>query len=714
MHRVQVIVLTTLLLLLASGSASQAATGGAPLEPESAFVPGQVLVRLNADAVKAPEAMTSAVERHGARTLRRVTDAILVASAPAGREQELVKRLMADPAVRYASLNYRLVATPMEVEPWSEEVTGWAAAPAQEVESCITDVWMSTAQQGERMLGNMVPSGTAQVHVFFEFTECQLEPVRVQVFYFDPDGPPVQIFNVEGFIISGSGIQGIQVPAWPAFEAGILPIGRYVTLVSLSPEGGWDEVANVPWRVSTFPNDPYFRGASNYQWPLHSTGRSSALEADIDAPQAWDVTTGSEQLLIAILSTGIAIDHPDLEHKIWTNRREIPDNGEDDDENGCPDDVHGCAFLDGAATPDPMDRIGWGTLSGGIAAAHTNNQIGVAGVAWGPRLLPVKYIGVLPDGRLAAQLADLIAGIDYAVKSGARIIHVGPPIIEVNVPPETLELLRSAIDDAVGQGVLVVAGSGDEDDEEVLYPARFENVVAVGASNSQGEVAWFSNSGPEVELVAPGELILAPYRSDRYPQQDYGRGSGTSLAAAHVDGVAALIWSVDPTLSPAEVRTILQESTRAPARQRHSNQLGFGLLNAANAVSQTTHQLWLKTDYIDELSLLFMVDDTATQVCKPVWNLGSTPLTWRIEASTPWTTVVKRTAEPVAPVPSQIVVCVDRGALPGSGIFETEIVARSNLARKGDPVAIPVTVVNQSPLSRVSLPLVSVSPQDTE
>lgn len=707
MHRLPIVVLTVL-LLLTSGSTGQAATARRQIEREAPFVPGQVLVRLKPDAATTPTTITAAIERHGARTLRHLTDEILLAMAQAGGERTLVKRLLADSAVEHASLNYLLVTQPVEVEPWRKKVAAFPAAPDQEVESCVTDVWLSASREGERILENMVPWGTAEIYVFFEYTGCEFERARVQVFYFDSDGPPVQVFNREDFVIDGSFVQGVQVPAWEGFEVGMFSVGQYETKVYLSPEGGWDEVASDPWRVTTFPNDPYFRGTSNRQWPLHSTGSGEFREADIDAPQAWDITTGSDQLLIAIVSTGIAIDHPDLVHKIWTNRREIPNNGVDDDENGCPDDVNGCAFRDGVATSEPMDTRAWGTLSGGIAAAHTNNEIGVAGVAWGPTLLPVKFLWGRADGQIVGQVADLIAGIDYALRNGARVIDLGGRVAAENVSSDALELLRSVIDDAVGQGALVISGTGDDGEEDVKYPARFENVVAVGATNIQAQRAWFSNYGPEVDLVAPGHFVWGPYRDDRSPSTDYAAMHGTTLAAAHVDGVAALVWSVDPTLSPAEVRTILQESARAPGRQRYGNQDDLRLLNAANAVSQTAHRLWLKTDHVDELSLLYLMDDTTSEVCKPVWNLGTTLPTWRIEASDPWIKVVKPAGDAsAARVPSRITVCIDQPALPGTGVFETNVVASSNLVRKHGPVTIPMRVVNLSALSRVSLPLLA-------
>ncbi|MFQ5858715.1 MAG: hypothetical protein ACE5LU_24195, partial [Anaerolineae bacterium] len=369
------------LVLLAGSSVSQAAIGTtvsgdtpalrpfdgrrpdladglvAPMGSVQAFAPGQVLVRFKSDIPLTTTA--SLVAPHSATLMRQIADHTFALAVPAGREEQAVEALASNPAVQHASLNYRITETPIgSLEPVTGDPRGQGDKETRrqgslseirnpKSESCITDLWMSTTQQGERLLENLVPSGTPQAYVFFEYTECDLEEIRVQVFYQPRDAAPEGVFDQQGTIISGSGIQGLKVQAWPYFEQGVFPVGMYLTSLSVSPEGGWDEVKNAPWRVSTFPNDHWFRGISNYQWPLHSTGRRALPEADINMPQAWDITTGSPGLVIAVVSTGVKIDHPDLQNKIWINRDEIPGNGIDDDENGCVDDVHGCEFFNG-------------------------------------------------------------------------------------------------------------------------------------------------------------------------------------------------------------------------------------------------------------------------------------------------------------------------------------------------------------------------------
>lgn len=697
-------------IVLPGTSGSRAAIGPATAErhapapdlsPVPTFAPGQVLVRFKPDV--APETAALLVTPQRAESLHRIADHTYTVAVPVGQEMQMVKSLKSNPAIQYASLNYRITEEfadppkPVTAEPAGEAGT----TLTQEPESCISDLWMSTTQQGEPLVESMVPSGTIQVYVFFEYAECNLEAVRVQVFYLGRDTAPEVVFDEEGTIISGSGIQGVRVQAWSYFDKGSFPVGKYLTIISLSPEGGWDEVRNVSWRVSTFPDDHWFGGISNYQWPLHSTGRRALLEADINAPQAWDITTGSPDLVVAIVSTGAVFSHPDLTNRIWTNKGETPGNGIDDDENGCVDDVHGCEFYNGEAFPDPADTVGWGTYSAGIVAAETNNKIGMAGVTWGPRVMPIKVLRIQPDGGLGGFLADMVTAIDYAVENGARIVHLGPRVADGSVSEEQLALLRSAIDDAVSQGVLVVAGTGDLGEAKLALPAGFDNVVAVGATGLRNERTWFASYGSGIDLTAPGELILSTCGSGQYCI-----GSGTSLAAAHVDGVVALIWSVNPDLTPAEVRAILQESADDLGPDGYDEEYGHGQLDAAAAVELTPHRLWLRTPDLDGLSLVFLLDDGARSACQTVWNRGTASPTWSLHSNSDWLTVERPGEELSTILPSGIQVCANAEQLPGPGRFQSTLQANSTLTRRMGPVDIDVTTIYRPSVLRILLGLV--------
>jgi hypothetical protein len=562
---------------------------------------------------------------------------------------------------------------------------------------------MSTMRQGEPLLGNMLPSDTPLVNTVFQYAGCNNEAVRVQVFYLGLDAAPQEIFDERGLSISGSGEISVEVQAWEYFtKKGVFPVGGYLTIVSVSPEGGWDEARSVQWRVSTFSNDHWFRGSSNYQWSLHSTGRRALTEADINMPQAWDITTGSPEHMIAIISTGANFDHPELKNKTWINYDEIPGNDIDDDKNGCVDDVHGCEFFNGESNPDPADPVGWGTFTSGIAAAETNNEIGMAGVSWGARVMPIKVLRLLPGNVLGGYLSDLIAAIEYAVSNGARILHIGPRVEDENVSAEKLQLLRAAIDEAVNQGALVIAGTGDLGEPRLLYPAGFENVLAVGATGFQGERTWFSNYGDGIDLVAPGELILTTCGA-----REYCLGTGTSLAAAHVGGVASLIWSVNPNLSPAEVRNILRESAAEVGSTGYDEEHGYGRLDAAKATARTPHHLWLHTPSLDRLALVFLLDDQVKQTCQTVWNRGTGPHTWTLTSLSDWLTVYRPSdSMNTTPVPSNAVVCVNTESLPEPGTFETMLEVSSTLNRSQEAVDVQVITQYQPNLPRVRLSLI--------
>ncbi|MFQ5593766.1 MAG: S8 family serine peptidase [Anaerolineae bacterium] len=710
MYRIVLLICLAVVLITGPGThVGQAAIGpdsvhrqAPPMELGASppFAPGQVVVRFKPDVT--PGAALLVVPQ-GAELLHRIAAQTYIVAAPVGQEAQMVKALTSNPAVMYAALNYRITEPsadtlkPVTVEPAEEA----GMILAQEPESCISDLWMSTTQQGERLVESMVPSGTPQAYVFFEYADCDLEAVRVQVFYLGRDTAPEVVFDEEGTIISGSGIQGVRVQAWPYFDKGNFPIGRYLTIISLSPEGGWDEVQNVAWRVSTFPDDHWFGGISNYQWPLHSTGRRALLEADINAPQAWDITTGSPDITIAIVSTGAVFSHPDLTNRIWTNQDEIPGNGVDDDENGCVDDVHGAEFYNSECFPDPTDSVGWGTYSAGIVAAETNNKIGMAGVTWGPRVMSIKVLRLQPDGGLGGFLADMILAIDYAVANGARIIHLGPRVADGGVSEEQLALLRGAIDDAVSQGALVIAGTGDLGQNQLSFPAGFDNVVAVGATGLQNERTWFANYGEGIDLVAPGELILSTCGSAQYCI-----GSGTSLAAAHVGGVASLIWSVDPDLSPADVRATLQDSASDIGPDGYDDEFGHGKLDAARAVELVPHHLWLRTPDLDRLALIFLLDDRVRYTCQTVWNRGTASQTWSLNSNSDWLTVEGPSEELSTIVPSGIQVCADAEKLPGSGSFQSTLQASSTLTRRTSPVEIDVTAIYRPSILRIRMGLV--------
>jgi subtilisin family serine protease len=314
---------------------------------------------------------------------------------------------------------------------------------------------------------------------------------------------------------------------------------------------------NYRLKAEFVPNDPLYPAQRWY-------------DNLVEAPEAWDVERGQASVVVAVLDSGVDITHPDLRDRIWRNPSEGVPNGIDEDGNGCVDDVYGCDFVDpqdadpscgpqsAAPSNDVTDDSGHGTFVAGIIGATGSNGIGVSGGAPGVTILPVKVL----DCTGAGTTADAAAGILYAARMGAQVINLS---FGGSEPSMTLQ---DAIVTATGTfGAVVVAASGNQGAHGVTYPARYRQVIAVGASdrNSPDDRATFSNWGPEVDVVAPGvDLVstvpqaLCDGRWSCPAGQPYSVASGTSFAAAQVAALAALIRSHSPTLSTNEVRFLIR------------------------------------------------------------------------------------------------------------------------------------------------------------
>ena len=304
--------------------------------------------------------------------------------------------------------------------------------------------------------------------------------------------------------------------------------------------------------AETIPDDPHY----TEQWGLPR----------IRAPEAWDLTTGDD-LTIAVIDTGVDLDHPDLVGKLWTNADEIPDNGLDDDGNGYVDDSHGWDFVNDDA--EPQDDYWHGTHVAGIAAADSDNGQGVAGVSWGARIMPLKVLNASGDGNYA----DVASAIVYAADNGARILNLSLGG----------EDYSAALADAVGyarqSGCLLAAAAGN-DSGAVLYPAANDGVLAVVATTRWDRRWYGSNYGPEVDVAAPGADIYSTTLDDAYLS-----ASGTSAATPHVSGLAALVWSVQPDLTSDEVARVITETVRDLGAPGWDQFYGWGRIDAYQAVS---------------------------------------------------------------------------------------------------------------------------------
>lgn len=321
------------------------------------------------------------------------------------------------------------------------------------------------------------------------------------------------------------------------------------------------------------PNDPFFPQL----WGLHNTGQTGGSpDADIDAAEAWDVTRGDASVVVAVIDTGVDYNHPDLAANMWTNSAEIPGNGIDDEGDGWVDDVHGIdtVNIDG----NPMDDNSHGTHCAGTIGAVGNNGIGVAGVCHTVRIMPLKFLASNGFGQTSAA----ITCIDYARTHGAKILS------NSWAGDEFSQLLLEAIQRARNAGILFVAAAGNEgtnNDAVTTYPASYtplvDNQLTVAATDNSDQLAFFSNYGASVDLAAPGVNIYSTT-----PNNTYSFFSGTSMAAPHVSGAAALLLARYPGLTPAQLKARLLSNVDTPASLL--GKTASGRLNVNRALENDT------------------------------------------------------------------------------------------------------------------------------
>jgi len=271
------------------------------------------------------------------------------------------------------------------------------------------------------------------------------------------------------------------------------------------------------------PDDP-LRGDL---WGLHNVGQTGGtLDADVDAPEAWDIATDAWPVIVAVIDTGIDYTHPDLAGNMWTNPGEIPGNGVDDDGNGIIDDVHGANFIGtGVPTGDPIDDNSHGSHTAGTIGAVGNNGEGVVGVNWQVQLMALKFLNSIGQG----ETADAIEAVEYAATFGVRVTNNS----------WGGGRRSQALEDAIAaSGALFVASAGNSHTSRKQYPAGYtlDNVIAVAATDPNDSLATFSNYGSWVHLAAPGVNTLSCILNHAY-----GLKSGTSMASPHVTGAAALV-----------------------------------------------------------------------------------------------------------------------------------------------------------------------------
>ena len=320
------------------------------------------------------------------------------------------------------------------------------------------------------------------------------------------------------------------------------------------------------------PNDPQFAD----QWALHNQGQEGGKErADIDALKAWSKTQGSNNVVVAVLDSGVDYNHVDLRANIWTRPDNVPEYI--DDELGAVDDIHG--FDVDMDLGDPMDDNGHGTHCAGVIGAEADNGEGIAGINWHVRIMPLKFLGRGGYGTTKAA----IEAINYAIdrkKHGVNVRVISASWGSTQRSKALEDVIRAAGD----AGLLFVAAAGNngtDNDKRPHYPSNYDlpNVISVAALDRNDELASFSNYGIKtVHVAAPGKDIVSTWLGDQY------RGaSGTSMATPQVSGVAALVIAAYPNITVAKLRERLLKSVDKIDSLSGKIASG-GRLNAAKAV----------------------------------------------------------------------------------------------------------------------------------
>jgi len=331
------------------------------------------------------------------------------------------------------------------------------------------------------------------------------------------------------------------------------------------------------------PNDPYLI----CQWPLHNTGidffDTIKVDADVDMPEAWGIEQGDSSVIIAILDSGIKNWHNEFDGRIWINKNEIPGNGIDDDNNSLVDDTSGWNFAYG--NNNINDDRGHGTAVASIIGSNTGNNQGMAGVNGKSKLMILKVSDI--NGN--CYTSSITSAIKYAVDYGAKIINLSL------ASPNFSNIFNEMIQYAYQKNVSICAGSGNANVEMVYYPAKYSNVIAVGATdrNDKRCTQWIndsviegSNYGDSLDVVAPGDSISAMY----YFNGSYTRRLGTSFSTAFVTGLASLLISQDTSRTPDEIYKLItstaDDQVGDPSEDTpgYDKYYGYGRINAYKAL----------------------------------------------------------------------------------------------------------------------------------
>lgn len=345
-------------------------------------------------------------------------------------------------------------------------------------------------------------------------------------------------------------------------------IGQIMERVSRLPGVAWVEPDYIVY-AAEIPNDSRF----NELWGMHNTGQTGGTaDADIDAPEAWDILAGGNTL-VAVVDTGIDYNHPDLAANVWSNPGEIAGNFVDDDGNGYVDDTRGWDFV--SNDNNPFDDNSHGTHVSGTIAAVGNNSQGVVGVNRSASIMPLKFLNASGSG----STADAVEAIYYAIDNGAKVMNHSWGGGGFS------QSLSDAFTASQNANIVMAVAAGNSSrniDTSPTYPASLPqpNIIAVAATTHNDALASFSNYGAAgVDLGAPGEAILSSV-----PNNGYSSFNGTSMATPHVAGAASLLLAAQPGLGFQQVKDLLM-TTADPVPALAGRTVSGGRLNLHDALA---------------------------------------------------------------------------------------------------------------------------------
>ncbi len=404
-------------------------------------------------------------------------------------------------------------------------------------------------------------------------------------------------YSLDDQIIS-SGVRAIDLMITAGLAAARSPFGPLqvvypdvasVALLTFSPAVDLDSIAtviksdpDVMWVA--FNNLYRSNGSLDEYVPNDSLFSQEWWLEKIDAPAAWEISRGDSGIVIGIIDTGIDYLHPDLLPNLWVNWSDADSDGVDDDQNGFVDDKIGWDFVDAPTLPssgdhlerdnDPMDEFGHGTYVAGVASSATDNAACVASIGFNCRIMCLRAGNA--EGYLEED--DIASAVLYAAANGAAVLNMS--FGDVVASP----LLREVCQIAFHEGVVLLASAGNANSQSIHYPSGFAEVIAVGASDRLDRRAGFSNYGPSVDVLAPGVDILSTILGGECGE--WLLPNGTSYSVPIAAGTAALMLSVNPSLSPADVKQVLRTTADDLRGSGWDDQTTHGRLNAFRAVQQ--------------------------------------------------------------------------------------------------------------------------------